>query len=256
MANSGYDGVVRIDNGNTHGYQARVGQGQAGKTKFFADGKWGGPEKALEHALSWREQNKIERSPIRFKDRRNSSGVIGVRRKQWVSYSEGGFEYRDTYWEAVWVPEPGKVKTALYSIREHGEWGAFFKAVERRKVEEASILGSQFQPLSYDEIEQLRAGFGELDIEAITATSEKKQSDEKKQSKKTGNARPRYSVCGYCNRRIADSFCDFTVLREGREQRCNKEMCADCAIDLDGGNYCRPHYNLSLKAARTAASGI
>jgi hypothetical protein len=116
--------VVRIDitpsednprRSSTHGWQVRVSHNGKRKTKFYADRKYGGRDKALALAIEHRDKLLAERpepkGPVeRRPQKRSTSGVAGVRL---------AFKNDTPYIEANWVAEDGRSVTS-YSV---GRWG-------------------------------------------------------------------------------------------------------------------------------------
>jgi hypothetical protein len=100
--------------------------------KFFADGVFGSPERALDIARSWRDEllerlESEDRARICQRSQRNSSGVVGVSK---VTVVTNGVKY--IFWQATWSPEPGKRRCVKFSIKRYGETRAFELAVKAR----------------------------------------------------------------------------------------------------------------------------
>jgi hypothetical protein len=148
MAKSGHKGISRIDQEarNHHGWYVRVSFGGQKHSKFFSDGKNGGKAAALEAAIAHRD--KIERQfgkprtdrLVAPKTGRNTSGVVGVRRRQRSLVTEG--EVRE-YFEVSWNPWPGKVCRKMFSITELGERQAFLAACSFRRQKEREMFGAE-----------------------------------------------------------------------------------------------------------------
>ena len=125
--------IARIDlpGASTHGFQVRLQRRGIKYAKFFADGNYGHPQRALHAARQWRnallekltDQARIcERSP------RNSSGVVGV--SKITVCSSNGNTYH--FWQATWSPAPGRRRCVKFSIKRYGDREAFQRAVEAR----------------------------------------------------------------------------------------------------------------------------
>ncbi len=128
-------GITRIDlpGSSTHGFQVRIQRRGKRYAKFFADGIFGDPAKALRAARAWRDAlvKKLEeddQARICQRSSRNSSGVVGVSR---VKVRTNGTEYE--FWQATWSPAPGQRRCVKFSIKRHGDREAFRLAVETRR---------------------------------------------------------------------------------------------------------------------------
>lgn len=129
--------IARIDlpEASTHGWQVRLQRRGRKYGKFFADRLHGGPREAYRRARAWRDalvERLDERDPgprVCLRSARNSSGVVGVS-KVAVSASNGETYY---FWQATWCPETGQRRCVKFSIRRHGDRGAFRLAVEARR---------------------------------------------------------------------------------------------------------------------------
>ncbi|MGJ8673234.1 hypothetical protein [Rubritalea sp.] len=126
--------IARIDlpAAGTHGWQVRMQRRGIKYAKFFADGVFGGTERALRVASSWRNEllDRLEsedRARICQRSQRNSSGVVGVSK---VTVITNGVQY--IFWQATWSPEPGKRRCVKFSIKRYGETHAFELAVKAR----------------------------------------------------------------------------------------------------------------------------
>ena len=82
-------GISRIETSSTFGWYVRVYRNKKTYSKFFSDSKFGGKDKALEMAISQKEElNKliigIPKKPTKRRvvttDKRNTTGVLGVSR--------------------------------------------------------------------------------------------------------------------------------------------------------------------------------
>lgn len=141
--------ITRIDqdprpnkNIGQHGWWVRIKRGGKTTQNFFNDSKFGGKEKCLEAAIIFRDAVKSQflehpnteaiLSGTRAKDRRNTSGVMGVNRTSY-SYTSKGHIYQRLVWQAHWPIGNGKQKNKSFSIQKHGEEGAFQLALQARQ---------------------------------------------------------------------------------------------------------------------------
>jgi hypothetical protein len=77
-------GISRIDTADTHGYNARVFFRGKMYSKLFSDSKWGGPEKARDKAIVWRNNKEKEIGKTRSNKyvsglQPTNTGVCGVK---------------------------------------------------------------------------------------------------------------------------------------------------------------------------------
>ncbi|MDQ3812388.1 MAG: AP2 domain-containing protein [Armatimonadota bacterium] len=137
---SGYKGISRIDspNRNTHGWYVRVTFMGDNHAKFFSDSVHGDRDKALYHAVRYR--NRMERElgkprtnrTVATTNARNRSGVLGVKR---IDKGPGGA------YEVTWSPRPNVVSRTSVSIAKWGEEEAFRRACEIRQQKERKMYG-------------------------------------------------------------------------------------------------------------------
>ena len=150
-AQSGHKGISRIEQEarNTYGWYVRVSFNNQKRVKFFSDAAYGGKEKALEHAVQYRNKAEKELGKPRTdrlviaRNPRNTSGVMGVQRKTKVVVTENGEKrtVKNVY-EVTWNPEPGRLCRTWVSIDEYGEEAAFRKACAIRREKEREMFGS------------------------------------------------------------------------------------------------------------------
>lgn len=141
--------ITRIDqeprpnkNLGQHGWWVRVKRGGVMTQNFFNDSKFGGKEKCLEAAMIFRDAVKSQYLDhpntnsmllgIRSPNRRNKSGETGVNRTEY-SYTSKGKKYQRLVWQAHWPIGSGKNANKSFSIRQHGEEGAFQLALQARQ---------------------------------------------------------------------------------------------------------------------------
>lgn len=153
MAISGHKGVSRIDqvSKNHHGWYVRVRYNGTTVSKFFRDGLYGNRDKALKAAVAFRNETEKELGKPRT-DRtilpmttRNTSGVVGVRRRVRGRKPVNGEQSFAAYYEACWSPRPGKLQRKLFSVDQLGERGAFLAACAFRREREREMLGGEIR---------------------------------------------------------------------------------------------------------------
>lgn len=153
MAISGHKGVSRIDQDakNHHGWYVRVRFNGKSLSKFFRDSAFGSRKQSLTAAVAYRDEAERELGRPRT-DRtvlvmssRNSSGVVGVRRRERKRTSTAGMFTAAAYYEACWSPVPGELKRKLFSVDKLGERGAFLAACAHRRDMERALLGSEIR---------------------------------------------------------------------------------------------------------------
>lgn len=119
---------IRIETGNTRGWQVRFYYQEEGETKYhsklFSDGVYGGKDEAYEAAIEYRDENQEtftaeyrdrEIEPYRKRDSRNNSGVPGI-----VFYEYEGAEGMLAHVRAHVSLHDGKVRTKTMSLSKHG----------------------------------------------------------------------------------------------------------------------------------------
>ncbi|MAS96312.1 MAG: hypothetical protein CMO55_24170 [Verrucomicrobiales bacterium] len=130
-------GITRIDQPEkkNHGYYVRITHRGKSHQKYFPDKALGGKTKALKAAKAHRDSllakmPKYKQEAASKKKRRiKQSGVTGVTHV--VSKSPKGKTYE--YWQAAWINEEGKRRTAKFSISRYGSEKALKQAVKARK---------------------------------------------------------------------------------------------------------------------------
>lgn len=124
---------LEIPTRGTSGWQVRLQRRGQRFAKFFSDRTHGGPDPSLHAARTWRDSliqrlNQSGNTRVCNPSPRNSSGVVGVSRI--TISSPNGLHYH--FWQATWCPSPGQRRSVRFSIRRHGEDGAFSLAVSAR----------------------------------------------------------------------------------------------------------------------------
>jgi hypothetical protein len=123
----------------THGYQVRLMRKGKAISKFFSDsaGKGKGKAKALAAARSYRDKMLTKLGPADTgahtePSARNTSGVVGVRRREAVRETEN-YLYYHYFWEASWTDGEGERQKRNYSVNKYGEDEAKDLALASRK---------------------------------------------------------------------------------------------------------------------------
>jgi hypothetical protein len=154
MSKSGYKGISRIDqpSRNTFGWYVRVMFNGKQRSKFFSDQANGGRDNALKEAVKYRNLLEVEMGKPRT-DRtvvahnpRNSSGIMGIQRKQRKVKGPDGEPATRNYYEITWNPYPGRISRTWVSIDELGEKLALLKACQIRREKEKEMYGSVVKP--------------------------------------------------------------------------------------------------------------
>ena len=131
-------GISRVDSGATHGWFVRGYKNGKVYTKLFSDLKWGGKRKAQKEARQYRDKlyenlaqipTKPKGRRIVYRDRRNTTGVLGVCRMVKIGLNGNIIKY----YSVSWKPAPGVNKATSFSIRKYGEKKAFKLAVALRR---------------------------------------------------------------------------------------------------------------------------
>lgn len=130
-------GISRIETSSTLGWYVRVYRNKKTYSKFISDSKFGGKEKALEMALFQKEElikhiKKIPKKPTKrrvvTKDRRNTTGVLGVSRTSKKASNGKSYEC----YTVSWRPKPKVQKSTSFSIKKYGEEKALEMAIQLR----------------------------------------------------------------------------------------------------------------------------
>lgn len=154
MAKSGYKGISRIDQEqrNTYGWYVRVMFNGVQRAKFFSDQANGGKENALKEAVKYRDlaeqelgKPRTDRS-VMGHNTRNSSGIMGVRRRTKIVKGPEGERVINNYYEVSWNPWPGRLCRVWVSIDELGEKAALLKACKIRREKEREMYGEVVKP--------------------------------------------------------------------------------------------------------------
>ncbi len=124
-----------------HGWWVRVQKQGKKFHHFFNDLKYGGIDKALIAAKHFRDAVNVEyidRFGVKYpnpRDKattRSASGVVGVTRSSY-EYTKRGKKYRAEVWQGGWPLGNGKHTCKSFSIKKHGEEGAFRLAFRARE---------------------------------------------------------------------------------------------------------------------------
>ena len=151
MEEKHHKSISRVDHEpkRMYGWYVRVCYNKKIHAKFFSDARHGGRAKALEAAIAHR--NEVERQLgkprtdriIVASDRRNNTGVTGVRRtkKATGAYDKDGNPLMTEVFEVTWCPKPGKLRRTSVSIAKYGEKEALKRAIEIRREKERETYG-------------------------------------------------------------------------------------------------------------------
>tara|TARA_B110001469_G_C9637039_1_gene319542 strand:- start:2203 stop:2700 length:498 start_codon:yes stop_codon:yes gene_type:complete len=144
-----FRGISRIDSGSTHGYFVRGYRNGKTYSKLFSDRKTGGKGKALVAAKEYRDDlheqmasiPKQERAPrVVTADARNTTGELGVSRCS--KLMSNGLKHE--CYTVSWRPSPNTQRSTSFSVKKHGEKGAFNKAVAHRRKMMKEIHGADY----------------------------------------------------------------------------------------------------------------
>lgn len=125
----------------THGWQVRFlrSNNKNHISQLFSDNSYGGKQKALEAAATFRNAIEIEIEPIskekqkKRKSLRNKSGIVGVNRTKQVDRRRSGKTYVYYYWQAHWPNGNNRTVCRKFSVSKYGEQGALKLAIEARE---------------------------------------------------------------------------------------------------------------------------
>lgn len=131
-------GITRIDQPEkkNHGYYVRITHRGKSHQKYFPDKASGGKTKALRAAKEHRDKllskmPKYKQDAAAKKKRRiKQSGLTGVTHV--ISRSSKGKTYE--YWQAAWLDQEGKRKTAKFSVSRYGDEKALALAKKARRA--------------------------------------------------------------------------------------------------------------------------
>lgn len=150
--------VVRVDSVKAKGWQVRLAtwHPKGPGSRFFSDSKWGSPDEALKQAKAFRDKAyeglKDPGMPeVRFKNTRNSSGLLGVtlsskQRPGWQGH---------WYWDAYWSKGVPRQAVKRFSVRRLGYLPAWEAAVQHRQAmtgvefSELEVAAARLQCLRY-----------------------------------------------------------------------------------------------------------
>jgi len=130
-------GITRIDQPDkkNHGFYVRITHEGTRFQKYFPDKSCGGKVKAHKAATEYRNQilatlpQSKRESAAKKKRPIKKSGITGVTHV--ISKSNNGKDY--DYWQAAWMDEANRRKTAKFSITRYGEDKALNLAKKARK---------------------------------------------------------------------------------------------------------------------------
>lgn len=129
------------------GWWVRVMRNNKTFSRFFNDNKYDGRDKALEKAKQYRDKMEQENEGFvglgyhPFKSQRNTSGIVGIHKRQSTNVRKSGKIYTYYFWCAQWRNLSGKRVTKSFSISKYGEAEALRLALEAREEAIATLAG-------------------------------------------------------------------------------------------------------------------
>ncbi len=143
MAKTSNRNISRIDidgapgTKGTHGYQVRLMRAGKAVSKFFSDSSHKGKAKALAAARAHRDKLVKKLGPAEsgahdVPSSRNTSGVVGVRRREAIRETDS-YIYYHYFWEASWTDADGERQKRNFSVNKYGEEEAKTMALAARK---------------------------------------------------------------------------------------------------------------------------
>jgi hypothetical protein len=132
--------IYRIDHDKSHTHSWLVTVQRRGRIyhRHFTDSVYGGKQRALGAAKTYRDGLLASLRPFtrpercRIRKTNNRSGVSGVTRIDTLEKSRGRI-YPRRYWLAQWPIGGGKAQMKKFSIKRYGERGAFQRALQARR---------------------------------------------------------------------------------------------------------------------------
>jgi hypothetical protein len=146
-------GISRVDNdaSRTHGWLVTIQRRGIIYRRHFSDGTHGGKQKSFLAAKEFRDKTIEKHPPLSMKEysnivkKNNRSGVVGVCRYCSSETRELPPEKQRWFWVASWPLPSGKRKRVKFSVKKHGEEGAFKMALKARREALRKLEGS-FDP--------------------------------------------------------------------------------------------------------------
>ena len=130
----------------TQGWQVRRKKYGKSISKLFSDSIYGDKEKSLKAAIQYRDElEKLYPIEDKYKylSKRNTSGIVGVKRISSSTKRPSGKIYTYDFWEARWPSGDGKEKTKKFSIHKYGEIESFKLALKTRARAILKITNSE-----------------------------------------------------------------------------------------------------------------
>lgn len=166
--------ISRIEQRHTKGWHVRVWHNRRETSRFFADKKNGGKQKALKRAIlerdeliRWREglvgAGRTYASRFYYPEARNrSTGVVGVYRT--FKRTQKGRVV--PYYQATAQVEKGRPVTRAFNIAHYGEAEVFLEACEFRRDMLQGVYGRRFDQERFDRsVQEYLEMINELEIE-------------------------------------------------------------------------------------------
>jgi hypothetical protein len=121
----------------THGFQVRLMRDGRATSKFFSDSAYKSKAKALSAARAFRDSQvkklgPADTGPHDEPSSRNTSGIVGVRRREAVRETDE-YTYYHYFWEASWTDGGGERQKRNFSVNKYGEDEAKGMAIAARK---------------------------------------------------------------------------------------------------------------------------
>ncbi len=146
--------IYRIDHeaSRTHSWHVTVQRRGQIFSRYFSDGKHGGKRCALQAAKAYRDSLVEQYQPLSRKEfclirkKNNRSGVSGVTRHEVPGRTPTS--PRRCFWLAQWPIGDGKARQRKFSVKRHGERGAYLKAIQARSRALARLGRTPFYNLS------------------------------------------------------------------------------------------------------------
>lgn len=129
--------IMRVDRETVGGWLVRITRKGKLHSQYFADQYYGGKRKALNEAMSYRDELEAKLKSFSAKQlskkvrANNTSGTPGVRL---VEETDSRWESEPTYqyYVAQWSPEVGVRKTKRFSVKKYGKKKALELAIQAR----------------------------------------------------------------------------------------------------------------------------
>ena len=135
----------------TRGWEVRVVRRGIALMEYFADARFGGKAGALSEAMHWRDDavknlRPFSRSELaRRVTARNTSGIVGVRRRVKPAQQPDGSRLEYVVWTATGSPRPNQRQTRDFYVSKLGEDDAREAAIAQRLRWEQQMEKAEMQ---------------------------------------------------------------------------------------------------------------